>query len=424
MANNVYTGNAIAKAQSQYYTFGGTWVVGETVTVTINSKTWVYTLVTGDTVIATLVANLVLGFNALDTSYYPEFYGEITSSQASTTTRWVFTSNLAGRPFTVALSTNSALGTISSATVTQASVGPNHWDDPLNWSAGTIPAATEDVYIEKSSYDILYGLDQSALSALTSLNISKTYTGRIGLPNVAAGGYQEYRQKYLVFKATTVNVGYGDSGTGSPRIKWNGSSTQTTVNVLSTGQSEIEGEAALQILGTHASNALNITKGSVSVATWAGETSTLATVRLGYTESQASDANLELGTGVTLSSATITMAGGRLVSNSAISALTINGGTATIMAGTVGTLTLDAGNVYYQSTGTITTLAVGSNGDIDFSRDLRARAITNTVSLYERAGFYDPQGTISGTPVFTMVRGAFSDLTRFDLGVNKTITRS
>lgn len=424
MADNIWRGTAVPKAQQQYYTFGGTWIVGETVTVTINSKDWVYTLVTGDDTIATLVASLTSAFNALNTTYYPEFYGEITTSQGSTTTRWYFTSNTVGRPFTVALSTNSASGTISSATVVQASKGPNHWDDTDNWSAGTIPAATENVYIANSNVDILYGLDQSALAALTSLNIAKTYTGKIGLPDVNTSGYYEYRDKYLIFKATTVNVGYGDSGSGSSRIRWNGSSEQATINVSATGQPEVDGVPALQILGTHASNALNITRGSVGVALGPSETSTLATIRLGYEQSAASDANLALGSGVTLSSATITQSGGTLFINSNTSALSMNGGTATVFSGTVGALTIDAGQCYYQSTGTITTLIVGGDGDIDFSRDLRARAITNTVLLYENAGFSDPQGTISGTPVFTMVRGDFNQLKRFSLGTNKTITRS
>lgn len=423
MANNSWRGDAVAKAQSQYYTFGGTWLTTETVTITINGKA--VATVTGSATIATLIATVVAAFNNLDTAYYPEFYGEITAS-ISGSTLLVFTSKTPGRPFTVTVTTNSASGTISAAIVTQASVGPNHWDDPTNWSAGTIPAAGEDVYIENSSVPIKYGLDQTAVAALTSLNRSRTHTAQIGLPDVNTEGtapYREYRTKSLIIKATTANIGYGDSSSGMGTMRWNGLNAQTTINLNSTGRPDIPGVPAFQFIGTHASNVLNMLQGDAGIANNPGEAATLLTVRIGSSDSPADDVRLVFGAGCTIG--TVSQAGGILTSYAAIATLwTMLDGTAYHMAGAAAALTIEKGSMLYESTGTIGTLIVGSEGDIDFSRDLRARAITNTVSLYEGAGFYDPWGTVSGTPAFNMVHGDFNQLKRFSVGTNKTLTRS
>lgn len=430
MADNYWRGTAIPKAQSEYYTFGGTWETDDLVVITINGKS--RSVSAGSTTITTVIDTVVADFNGLSTTYYPEFYGEITASRSGSTI--VFTSNTPGKPFTLAITTTEANGgaadaqTISSATVTQASKGPNHWDDASNWSAGTVPASGENVYLENSAVDILYGLDQNGTAALGSLNIARTYTGKIGLPDVGRNSsgitYREYREKYLIHKATLFNLGYGTTGAGSSRIRWNGYDAQTTMLVTSTGRTETSGIPAFQMLGTHASNALTILQGDMGVAVNAGEVSTLATIRVGSSGSGASDVQLTLGSGVTATSATVTQAGGTITSNCAVATWNMLDGTGYHQSGALTTLVVDKGNMIYTSTGTLGTLTVGSDGDIDFSRDPRARAITNTVTLYERAGFWDPLGTISGTPAFTMTRGDFNELKRFSVGINKTLTRS
>ncbi len=40
------------------------------------------------------------------------------------------------------------------------STGPNHFDDPLNWTLGRVPETTDEIALEKCTVDMLYGLDQ------------------------------------------------------------------------------------------------------------------------------------------------------------------------------------------------------------------------------------------------------------------------
>jgi hypothetical protein len=45
---------------------------------------------------------------------------------------------------------------------TVRSSGPNHWDDPLNWTLDRIPGSGDSVVVEKTSVSMLYGLKQRA----------------------------------------------------------------------------------------------------------------------------------------------------------------------------------------------------------------------------------------------------------------------
>lgn len=427
MADLLFRGDSLALKQQVYRTFAGTWLVGETVTFTCNSKDYVYTLVTGDTTIATLVANLVTAFNALDTAVYPEFSGATgaVASQGSTTSRLYFTAGTAGVPFTFTMTTNSASGTISGETVVQASKGPNHWDDGDNWltiggTTGTAPASTDSVYLQNSSVDILYGIDNNSVT-LTALHRDLSYTGNVGLPRFNPAGYFEYRETYLKISATTVNMGVG-VGSGSGRFKLNVGSAQTTVNCYGTGSPIEDGIPTFLFVGTHASNVINLLRGSMGVCWLPGEVATVATIRIGYTDNIDSDSVLWIGTGATLT--TINQAGGSLVYQSNVVTHTVNPGTATVKgSATITTLTIDAGTVNHNSTGTLTTLAVGNGGTIDFSDDLRTRTVTNT-TLNAGSALLDPNKVVTFSNPITITRCGLSDLRLLDIGVNFTLARA
>ena len=376
MATQRWLGRALSVAQISTITIGGTIATSDTFTVTINGRSITYTAIGGDG-----TDDVAAGLQALlDASTVTEFT-EATYTVASSVV--TATADTAGVPITFAVSKSSASGTISLATPT-AATGPNHWDDDENWSTGSAPVNSDDVYIDNSAVSILYGLDQSAVT-LTSLTIGASFTGTVGLPKTNASGYPEYRDDYLQIGATTVKAGTGE-GSGASRIKINFGSVQTGVEIQSTGSSEEFGIPAVLIIGTHASNTIDVVAGSVGVAVFGGESATVATL----THAQAAD--VLCGAGCTLT----TVAGtGQITINSAATTITQSAGLVTVIgSGAVTTLTLKSGQCTYRSSGTITTATIG--GVLDCSQDSTARTITNC-TLRRGGQILDPHSTITYT---------------------------
>lgn len=419
MATCVWLGSARDVAQVDTATIGGTLEVGDLFTITIGQKTFTYTAAT--TTVATEAAAMVTAFNALSATLYPEF-SRITAAYTSGGS-FTLTADDAGVPFTATYATTEAGGgaadaqTFSGSTTTTCT-GKNYWDNVSNWSGGAVPVNSDDVYIEDSSVDILYGLAQSAVT-LTSLNIAQSFTGSIGNPRTNTLGYYEYRATYLAIGATTINIGRG-VGSGSGRLKINTGTAQTTVNVTNSGTPTDQNVKSIVWKGTHASNVVNITKGSFAAAQFAGETATIATLRVGYSSNRAGDSDVWCGTGVTLT--TVNISGGTVTLASNSTTLTITDGTLTILAGTVTTLNVDGGKVYQMGTGTITTANIGDGGELNFSRDMRGRTVTNC-TLNSGGSLQDPFATGTFTNGVILSRTALADV-KLDVGTNKTLTVS
>ena len=375
MATRTWLGRALAVAKVATHTIGGTAAGGQVYSVTRNGKTVSYTATGGDTNTTIAAALQVL----LDASTITEF-AEVTWTVATT----VITSTADTAGVDVAFTSSATgTGTLVTATTTAAS-GPNHWDVAVNWSGGAVPINGDDVVID-FPVSILYGLDQSAVT-LTSLVIGASFdTAYIGLPRLNAGGYTEDRETYLKIGATTVKIGVGE-GSGSGRIKINFGSVQHTTEVRKTGSAIEQGIPPLLLLGTHASNAIDIQGGSVGVAFFAGETSTLLTSR------SAGNSSVVCGEGCTLG----TISGEGIVQvNSAVTTLTQQGGQWTINgASAVTTLTQNGGVLNHNSSGTFTTSTIG--GTLNCSGDASARTMT-TVTLNKGGRIIDPLNTLTFT---------------------------
>ena len=318
--------------------------------------------------------------------------------------------------------TTTTQGTAGADTFTDALVtaatGPNHWDDADNWTEGTIPGAADVVEISNSSVDILYGLDQSAVT-IGSMWIHQSYTGKIGLPRTNALLYSEYRGNYLQVICPNIEIGQGAGG-GSGRIKLDNGSAQTALEVLNTGEPVESGVEAVLWKCTHVSSTVNVNKGSVGIAIFSGEAATVSVLQVGYVENQSSDSAVRCGDGATLT--TINQSGGVLVTQSAITTHTMTGGELKHLTSTITTLNIDAGSVRYQSAGTLTTANIGSNGELDFRRDMRTRTVTNT-NMHEKSKYYDPFGTVTNTNGFDFVRCTPADCV-WDIKPNQTWTAS
>jgi hypothetical protein len=397
MSTRRWRGDAPAIAQVTAWVFGGTWEANDIVNVTINGK--VVSVVTGSTVIATLLDTLVTALNA---STIPEF-AEITWSRSTSTL--VATADTAGKPFTATASTTETGGTTaddqtidgsdtSAGTDSTVCTGPNWWSNAANWSGAAVPVSTDDVFIDEGSSDIKYGLAQSAVT-LTSLTIDQKYTGKIGLPVLNADGstsYFEYRATYLAISATTLNIGRGD-GSGSGRIKIDTGSNASTLNLLNAGTAAEQGRAAVIWKGAHASNVLNVTKGTLDVAPFPGEVATVPVLRVGYSTNQNGDSTVRCYSGVTLT--TITQTGGTLQIDGAATTINQSAGELIILNGAVTTLNVDGGACRYRSAGTITTLRVGTNATADYTQNNRPRTITNLVAMYSKSKLWDDAGTVT-----------------------------
>ena len=356
--------------------------IGNTFTVTINGKNITYTAA------AATVADVTAGLVALLTaSTVFEEFKEITFADA--VTHVTATANEAGKPFTQTSSASGGTATNVTATTT-ANVSANDVNNANNWSDG-VPDAADDVVIENTSSSLLWNLDALAAIALTSLRISSTFTGHIGLAQ-DNGNYDEYRPQYFQILATTVKIGEG-VGQGSQRIKVNLGATQAAITVYSSGRG-VNGLPAVLLRGTHASNVLEAYgNAEVGVAVLAGETSTIATL------SVADSASVMCGSGVTLATTKVGGRGAQLVTETTITTATITkeggrhkfllGTGAGIGVGNVTTLHVHGGVADYRGTGTIATANVRDGGELTFAADSSARTITN-MNLYAGAIYRDP----------------------------------
>lgn len=416
MATRRWRGDIPAVAQVDTVTISGH-DVATTYKLTINGK--VVSAVGSGTTTST-ATDLTTNWNA---STIPEF-AEITASSSSNVI--TLTGDTKGRPFTVTSSVSGGAGTIGAVTSSTAVTGPSFWNKADNWSGAAVPVATDDVYID-SGASILYGLANTG-TTLASMNILQSFTGTIGLSHINEDGtidYTEYRTEFLEIEATTVNIGRG-VGAGSGRIKLNLGSVLTTINVFNSGNTLETGLGAIIVKGTNASNTLNVTKGDVDVAPFAGDTATLLTLNVGYMDNQTGDSDVYLSSDVTLTNATIKVAGGRLETNSALGGtgtLTVTGGTVVLNGtGAETGLTIRGGEVQYNTTGTLGgNPVVSDTGFLDFSRDLRTKAVTNPVEVYgAQAKVSDPHKVVT-TLVCDLNESALAG--NIDFGENVRLTR-
>lgn len=420
MATVIWKGDTQSVAQVTRCTVGGTIEASDEFTLTVGSKS--LTVVAGSTSAAAVAAAIVAAWNALSATAFPEMAGIAASDAGGGALD--LTAKTPGVPFTVALATReSGGGAADSQTFTQSTLkaasGGAFWSVAANWSTGSVPVSGDDVVIQNSANPILYGLDQTAVT-LASLTIDQSFTGAIGLPRSGAGGAVEYRDRYLKLGATQIVIGRGE-GSGSGRIKIDTHSVQTTINVLNSG-TPADGDAkAILWKGTHASNAVLVGKGSFAAAHFADEAATLVSLKQGYRQNAASDSDVRLGPGCTLSSCAITKLGGVLEVNSSFASLVHGGGETVIAAGSPGTLTIQGGAVRYKSGGAYTSATIGDGGELDFRQSMQPRTGANT-TLTKGATLRDPAKTVTFTNPIA-IACELADIT-LDLGYSFSLQRS
>ncbi|MEK7113043.1 MAG: hypothetical protein AAB875_07060, partial [Patescibacteria group bacterium] len=219
-----------------------------------------------------------------------------------------------------------------------------------------------------------------------------------------------------------VFIGEGDQK-GSGRIKLDTHTVQATLTELNSGTSLEKGLPAVQWKGTNVNNVANIKRGTFGAACFGGELATLLTLRQGFVTDVAEDSDVFLGAGVTLGTGDKT--GGDLEINSAVgTSLSQEAGTVTINgSGGVAALAVRGGTCYYNTSGTLAGNPIVSGpGILDFSQDLRSKAVTNPIEVYgDAARIRDPHKVIAALVIDgNEIKG---NLSQFEIGPNIRLTR-
>ena len=294
------------------------------------------------------------------------------------------------------------------------------WDTAANWSPSGVPgsATTDDIYFENSSQDVTAGLDQTAMGAMSSLNIDQSYTGSLGTDSVA-----------LQIESPIVAIGYHNGpGTpvGSPLLHLDmGSVTATAITVSNAGTSADSTRAPIRLLAANAASTLVVLKGKVSVATAADETAIFGTITAAYDTRVSTDVDLFIGSGTAITTLNILGGDTFLEKEDAtdMTTCTVRAGTLTTSGtGTIGILNVSGGVVtcsHADQVGGDTTSSVenlnvyGGDGTVDFSRSLTARTV-DTMKL-------DPGGFITFDANIVTVT---DNIDPYTSGINVTFTAS
>jgi hypothetical protein len=399
-----WRGDVLATKEVKTLVVGGTPANGQVYTATMNGKAVSYTASGVDTnpTIATALYDLLI-----DSETVPPEFREFEYEVAAATI--TATAVDAGVPLTV---TTGATGTGTFVTTTTTTAtGPNWWSAAANWSTGVAPVTGDSAYLRKSNVDILYGTDQNAVT-LALLDVDASYTGRIGLPDRNANDYDEYRERFLKIGATLAFFGRG-AGSGSGRVRWNAGTVQTTAALYASGSPDGTMPSAVDFVGTHASNAWTVNRGSLAVGHKPGTASTLTTLKVGSQGNAASDAKVYCGYSVTLG--TLTMNGGVVDVWNGLTTANVTGGTLNASKGAFGTINNDEGTVNYDTAGTLSSYVGGTNSVLDCSRVVASRTITAAV-FEAQSSFRDPAKTVTFGGSGAFIRCKVSELREFDVG--------
>ena len=434
MGDVIHEGYGQAVPQVDTITVADTWAAADTVVITINAKVLTLTVGTDTDTgeVALAIQEMMSGTTQTGTGDHTYSANGTTIGEFAKLTATVLASVVTvtgpadGQTFTMSVvATTAGDGDAVEATATTGT-GPNFWSLATNWSTGAVPVGADDVFIQGSAVPLKYALDANAVT-LTSLTVRADVTGAfyIGLPDINLDSstypHDEYLEDQLKISATTVNIGTGTGG-GIKGFRFNTGTNATTLNLYKTGTSLYANQPPLQWVGVHATNALNINRGSIGIACRGGEAATFLTLRVGYITTLTSDATVYIGSGAThQAGGTIEQIGGDVTSNAAIITLNQDAGTFTL-GGTATATTVNIGGTFYdQSSGTITTVKVFPGGVFDKRQDARAQTITNC-SIYKGAKFYDPAGTITFTNPPQFIGCGVEDFDAGDIQLGKNIS--
>lgn len=302
-----------------------------------------------------IAAGLHAAFNA---SIHPARV-RITSTNPSAGV-WVLTGT-SGRPFTVSLADNDD-GTHTQTTTT-AGVANTSYAQTSNWSTNAVPTTADNVTIggpgpAQQAAAIAYGLYQETIET-GAFNVLPEFNANIGR-------IEDGINFYLVVDPNSFDF------RGSGNLNLINLTDAAIAGFIKSNAPPTQGRKALYLLGS-ALTTWEIAQGSVGIAAFPNETAAITTLLVGYDKNQGSDSDVELGSGLTLT--TLTQSGGKVLQKCAATTVTVAKGATWTSEGTGAITTVNLyGSGFAYSSGTITTLNLW--GTLDLSADRTARTIT------------------------------------------------
>lgn len=426
MATRYWLGAAAPVTDVKYFVFSGTWASTETAYIEINGKRLTMTLTATMTLaqMAQAMAAMLTGGSAVngevrDTlgSSVGEF--ALLSVTYSATGYWVRLEGASnGRPIgAVSVGDTAAAGAFASGGGTdRTGTGPNHWDNVDNWDADTVPVAGDTIIFDhRASSSPQYNV--ALAYAPAAIYVQRGFIYGLGLPSVCSisqsAPFDEPNQQYVSFTSCAdVRIDAPNSST----IKLDFGSAASTIVVDATGSTSETGAFPVMLKGNHASNSVTVNDGSVGFCVEPATTGNVGTLTIGGFGSP----NFESGNSVTI--ATMNVASGNAKIRSAVTTLTVAGGTVTQVGGNIGATTLNVyGGTFSPNTiGTYATVNQ-SAGTIDASKDVRASKTFTNFYMYG-GSLKDPIGAIAFTngirvyPKLSQVQLDLPPVKKFTLG--------
>ncbi len=396
MATVRWTPLASRRSQVGTVTVSGTPAAGNVATVTINSKSVTYTVLSGDA-IADVAASLVALLRAAPDGEFQLITWTVDAAviTATAATPGVPFTVTGGSTLTVA-STGGGATTLTAASVTTNS-SPNDVANVLNYSSGALPSGADTLLVHDTDEPMRWNLD--ALAALTLTVIFRdTFQPNtpcwVGNPtNEPTLNFREFRGTELSFTGTTTLEINLPSGAPAGAFRINSGSAQSAVKIFGDGSGTL-GQEAVEWRGTHASNAVTVLGGSLAVHPLIFSSSGTAV----FLTLNAINSAVTLGTGVTVSTSAYAR-DSQIDTRVTIPTFTMDGSSSAGVfrdASACGTaMDLKAGTLLWNSSGGITgTLHVESEATISFANAKTAVTVggaTGTVILEEGATYDDPE---------------------------------
>lgn len=239
------------------------------------------------------------------------------------------------------------------------------WNQSDNWSTGTVPVSTDDVFFNalSAAVGVTTNLDQSAV-ALTSLTITAGFEGTIGNSST-----------FLQIGAVDLEIG-SDVGNGSQRLNIDlGTTTASTVDIITTTTTTGADEnfAPLRLKANNAGTDIQINgeTSNVSIIDEDDVTGTIGDITI------FNSSTVLVGRGCTYSN--FTQINGTTEVLESQGANTVAGGTVTLSGSTAVTSVTQTGGICVSNTTGTTTLYTGRGGTLDTVQSSVARTITTLV---------------------------------------------
>jgi trimeric autotransporter adhesin len=257
----------------------------------------------------------------------------------------------------------------ASALVLLIPTGPNWYTNASNWSLGTVPDSSDVATWDAGSVPCLYGLTN--VPAVAGIDVFRTYTGSIGLPERKPDGSPETLQQYLSLSdgggTIPIRIGIGDEGAGPSIVRINTQAQDASVSLLYSSQAGGDQLYTVGLAGDMST--LHAADCSLQIATASGLTATVGSLRVSPQNRADDGAVVEVGEGATVAS--VELVAGTLRMGSIPGSLTVHSGLPSIRgtSGALNSLVLRNARLRYLAGGSIgkfgpvTALALNSDDE-------------------------------------------------------------